>query len=95
MTAPHQLLQILLTRDCAADALYKTKVNPRDGVLCQCCGETFTLLKRHLQNAHNMDENTYRRIYCISNEEMLVSVSYSARKRRCIEAYGSDINAKF
>ncbi len=94
MTDTLQLLQMLRARDCAAEALTQSETTPRDGVLCRCCGESFTLLKRHLQNDHNMDETTYRRTYSIPDEEMLVSLSYAAMKRRCIEAYGSNLRAK-
>ncbi|GEM_PF-5852885 len=94
MTDTLQLLQILRTRDCAAEVLSEKEPTARDTVLCQCCGESFSLLKRHLQNDHNMDETTYRHTYSIPDEEMLVSLSYTAKKRRCIEAYGSNFRAK-
>lgn len=89
-----QLLQLLMARDCAEEALAKPAVRPDDAVLCQCCGESFTLLKRHLQNAHGMDETTYRSTYAIPEDEMLVSVSYAAMKRRCIKAYSGKSLAK-
>lgn len=94
MTDTLQLLQILRTRDCAAEALSEKETTADDAVLCQCCGESFSVLKRHLQNDHNMDETTYRRTYSIPDDEMLVSLSYAAKKRRCIEAYGSNLRAK-
>lgn len=89
-----QLLKLLMARDCADEALSKPEVKPQDGVLCQCCGESFTVLKRHLQNAHGMDETTYRSTYAIPEEEMLVSLSYAAMKRRCITAYAGKTLAK-
>lgn len=88
------MLQLLMARDCADEALSKQEVKPQDAVLCQCCGESFTVLKRHLQNAHGMDETTYRSTYAIPEEELLVSVSYAAMKRRCINAYAGKVLAK-
>ena len=87
MTDTLQLMQMQMTLDCTAESVIDTDPVPKDGVLCKCCGETFTLLKRHLKNVHDMDETHYRRTYSIPSDEMLVSVSYATMKRRCIEAY--------
>ena len=57
------------------------------GVVCACCAESFVSLKRHLQVAHGMDEQTYRNRYNIALEEPLVAASYLAKKQACLDAY--------
>lgn len=94
MPDTHKLLQLLMARDCAESLSVKPHVKPDDAVLCHCCGESFPVLKRHLQNAHGMDEATYRFTYAIPDDEMLVSATYAAMKRRCIKAYSGEFVIK-
>ncbi len=51
-----------------------------DKVICLCCGESFTMLKRHLKAEHGLTEDEYRAKFSLPASFPLVAPAYSARK---------------
>lgn len=49
-------------------------------VTCLCCGERFTMLKRHLKAEHGLTVDEYRRRFQLPDDMPLVAPSYSKRK---------------
>lgn len=59
-----------------------------DKVICLCCGEPFTMLKRHLKAEHGLTVDEYRRKFRLPDNMPLVAPSYSARKAKFARAAG-------
>lgn len=59
-----------------------------DKVVCLCCGEKFSMLKRHLMSEHGLTEAEYRSKYSLPEDMPLVAPSYSARKAEIARASG-------
>lgn len=53
-----------------------------DKVICLCCGEPFTMLKRHLKAEHGLTVDEYRQKFRLPDNMPLVAPSYSARKAK-------------
>lgn len=51
-----------------------------DKVVCLCCGQSFTMLKRHLKAEHGLTEDEYRRMFALPASFPLVAPAYSKRK---------------
>ncbi len=51
-----------------------------DKVVCLCCGQSFTMLKRHLKAEHGLTEDEYRKMFGLPASFPLVAPAYSARK---------------
>lgn len=51
-----------------------------DKVVCLCCGQSFTMLKRHLKAEHGLTEDEYRKMFALPASFPLVAPAYSARK---------------
>ncbi len=51
-----------------------------DKVVCLCCGQSFTMLKRHLKAEHGLTEDEYRKMFSLPASFPLVAPAYSARK---------------
>ncbi len=59
-----------------------------DRVICLCCGEAFTMLKRHLRSEHGLTEEAYRKKFSLPDDMPLVAPSYSAKKAEHARASG-------
>lgn len=65
----------------------KASVKP-DFIVCMECGKKQKTLKRHLQTAHGMDPQTYRKDYGLPNSYPMVAPNYSEQRRGLAKAAG-------
>lgn len=59
-----------------------------DRVYCLCCGQGFSMLKRHLKSQHGLSEEQYRELYSLPRDMPLVAPSYSRRKAAYAKSIG-------
>ncbi|WP_417679387.1 MucR family transcriptional regulator [Pseudodonghicola sp.] len=59
-----------------------------DRVYCLCCGQGFSMLKRHLKSQHGLSEEQYRALYSLPFDMPLVAPSYSRRKAAYAKSIG-------
>jgi len=59
-----------------------------DRVYCLCCGQGFSMLKRHLKSQHGLSEEQYRALYSLPSDMPLVAPSYSRRKAAYAKSIG-------
>lgn len=57
-------------------------------VICLCCGQSFTMLKRHLKAEHGLTEDEYREKFSLPASFPLVAPAYSARKAQYAKQAG-------
>lgn len=65
----------------------KASVKP-DYIVCMECGRKQKTLKRHLQTAHGMDPQTYRKDYGLPDSYPMVAPNYSEQRRGLAKAAG-------
>jgi predicted transcriptional regulator len=65
----------------------RASVKP-DHIVCLECGRKQKLLKRHLQTAHGMDPQTYRKDYGLPDSYPMVAPNYSEQRRGLAKAAG-------
>ncbi|QIK78029.1 MucR family transcriptional regulator [Sphingomonas piscis] len=65
----------------------KASVKP-DYIICMECGRKQKALKRHLQTAHGMDPQTYRKDYGLPDSYPMVAPNYSEQRRSLAKAIG-------
>lgn len=59
-----------------------------DRVYCLCCGQGFSMLKRHLKAQHGLTEEQYRALYTLPPDMPLVAPAYSRRKAAYAKSIG-------
>ncbi len=57
------------------------KVFKENEVVCLLCNKSFTTLKRHLTQVHQMTDKEYKKQFGIPAKQPLVAKSYSDKKR--------------
>lgn len=57
------------------------KVFKENEVVCLLCNKSFTTLKRHLMQVHQMTDKEYKKQFGIPAKQPLVAKSYSEKKR--------------
>jgi predicted transcriptional regulator len=65
----------------------RASVKP-DYIVCLECGRKQKILKRHLQTAHGMDPQTYRKDYGLPDSYPMVAPNYSEKRRGLAKASG-------
>jgi len=56
----------------------------KDEIICMICGRGgMKTLKRHLQVAHDMKLNQYKKQFSILSTQTLVAKNYSEQQKRC------------
>lgn len=67
----------------------------KDAVVCMICGKSFTTLKRHLSQAHDMMPGQYRKQFNIPAGMPLAAKNYSEARRQAAHERGlADVLAK-
>ena len=75
------------------DTRRKPRVTPRaaikpDSITCLVCGMKQKMLKRHLQNAHQMTPGDYRQEFDLRPDYPMVAPNYSEQRRGLAKAHG-------
>ena len=65
----------------------RASVKP-DHLVCMECGKKQKTLKRHLQTAHGMTPDVYRKDYGLPNDYPMVAAEYAQRRRDLAHAIG-------
>jgi predicted transcriptional regulator len=65
----------------------KASVKP-DYIVCMECGKKQKMLKRHLQTAHGMTPETYRKDYGLPSSYPMTAANYSEKRRGLAVASG-------
>jgi predicted transcriptional regulator len=65
----------------------KASVKP-DYIVCMECGRKQKTLKRHLQTAHGMNPQTYRKDYGLPDSYPMVAPNYSEQRRGLAKSIG-------
>lgn len=68
------------------------KVFKDDEVICLICNKSFTTLKRHLSQVHQLTDKEYRKQFGIPSNQPLVAKSYSEKKKA--DAVKNNLGAK-
>ena len=67
----------------------------KDAVVCMVCGKSFTTLKRHLSQAHDLKPGQYRKQFNIPASMPLAAKNYSESRRIAAQERGlGDVLAK-
>lgn len=75
------------TRDLTPAVPIKKSVTP-DNIACIECGKTFTAIKRHLANAHQLSPEQYREKWSLPLSYPMVAPNYSKRRSRLARQHG-------
>jgi predicted transcriptional regulator len=72
--------EVVIPQKTAVPAVAIEQAVQNDKVICLCCGQSFTMLKRHLKAEHGLTEEQYREKFSLPSSFPLVAPAYSARK---------------
>lgn len=60
----------------------------KDHIVCLVCGQELKMIKRHLQTAHDLSPDAYRKLFDLKPDYPLVAPSYAETRSRIAKKIG-------